>query len=320
MAAISGKKGQDLLVAVIDEMKDLDPKIVPFDSDEITDLEVDVAASVRDVFGDGSSEYAEFEEFRIAAGHISRGDSRAEKQAKFEMGLPKAIQRLEELLALMDQAKDKGEQFKEIASEDLVQVESGGGQAATKPVAQRPSAPPPTKASTSTPLQKHKVTPPKSRVAPRPSTAQPGKILLLQVGGDDITLAVTALMDKVGVDVAMLNDDAPSEVDGAASKEKIAFALMAVSSGQKGGLSGLTAVIAKPRPKHEIAFKLGLLVGRLGAGKTTILYSGEKPLDIPEDLFGVLYLPYQEEGGWQINLLKLLKNNGFIIDANLLFE
>ena len=127
-------------------------------------------------------------------------------------------------------------------------------------------------------------------------------------------------MDKIGIDVVMLEEDSPIKVEEVALKNVIAFTLMCVSSGQKGGLSGLTAVIAKPRPKHETAFKLGLLVGRLGAGKVAILYSGEKPLDIPEDLFGVLYLPYQEEGGWQIGLLKLLKSNGFTVDANLLFE
>jgi hypothetical protein len=317
MTAVSGKKGRELLLDVINEMKRLDPKIVPFDSDEIEDLEINVSSSVRDVFGEGSPEYADFEEFHIAAGHISRGDSRVEKQGKFELGLPKAISRLEELLDLIDSSDKKKSSVKDLSPNDLVAME-----AVKKPAPSRSPAdkPVPAKALTTPAAVKKETVGQKPKPAPGISKDQPGKILLLQSGGDDITFAVTALMDKIGIDVVMLEEDSSSNVRDAVSKDKIAFTLLCVSSGQKGGLSGLTAVIAKPRPKHEVAFKLGLLVGRLGAGKVAILYNGEKPMDIPEDLFGVLYLPYQEEGGWQIGLLKLLKSNAFFIDANLLFD
>ena len=323
---ISGKQGRDLLAATIDEIKNLDLRIIPFDSDEVRELEVGVIASVRNVFGDSSAEYAEFEDFRISAGPVSRGDSRTEKKTRFELGLPKAISRLEELLKQMDQTKNSEESIEELAAEDLVELEPvkkpdtpTGKLAPPKSETKKPVPPPPWHEAdlASTPQQE---TAPRKPKAAGPDTAQPGKVLLLQTGGDDITFAVTALMDKIGIDVILLEEDSPIKVEEIASKDIVAFTLMCVSSSQKGGFSSLTAVIAKPRPKHEIAFKLGLLVGRLGAGKVSILFSGEKPMDIPEDLFGILYLPYQEEGGWQIGLLKLLKNNGFFIDANQLFE
>ncbi len=326
MTAMQGKKGRDLLAAAIGEIRNLDPRIALFDSDEVTELEAGVLAAVRDFFGDGSPEFTEFEDFRILAGHISRGDSRTEKQAKFELGLPPAIGRLEKLLERMDQEKTDAEPIRELAAEDLMELKPA--EKPGKTAVKRGSPVPGMKQSAPSSLGKvpGQVRSPPKEAAPqktkitRPGGAQPGKILLLQTGGDDITFAVTALMDKIGIDVILLEEDSPIKVEEIASKDSVAFTLMCVSSVQKGGLSGLTAVIAKPRPKHEIAFKLGLLVGRLGAGKVAILFSGEKPLDIPEDLFGVLYLPYQEEGGWQIGLLKLLKGNGFFIDANLLFE
>jgi hypothetical protein len=145
-------------------------------------------------------------------------------------------------------------------------------------------------------------------------------VLLLHEGGDDISVAVTALLEKVGIDIALLNDDSSSEMEGLIGLKNIAFNIMSVSSESRGGLSGLTSVIGKPHTRHESVFKLGLLVGSLGPGKVVILHSGERPHDIPEELFGVRYIPYKEEGGWQIELLKLLKANGFFIDANLLFD
>ena len=316
MAALSGKKGKELLADVINEMKRMDPRITPFDSDEIEDLEISVSSSVRDIFGEGSPEYTEFEDFHVAAGHISRGDSRVEKQGKFELGLPKAISRLEELMELIESSEKKKSSVKDLSPDDLVAVDTAGKKAPPKPQTGKTE---PEKPAAGTAPKKGTAAP-KSGSPPRSAKDQPGNILLLQSGGDDITLAVTALLDKIGIDIIMLEEDSPASVKEAVVKDKVAFTLLCVSSGQKGGLSGLTAVIAKPRPKHEVAFKLGMLVGHLGAGKVAILYNGEKPIDIPEELFGVLYLPYQEEGGWQIGLLKLLKSNAFFIDANLLFD
>jgi hypothetical protein len=326
MTGITGKQGKELLLAILSELKNIDPRIVPFDSDEIQALEDGVAQGVRDIFGSEAPEYSEFEGFRISAGNISRADSRSEKQSKYELGLPKAAKRLEEILSLIYQSE---EHLQDLSPQDLVEVKP-----AAKPSPAKQSPPKATpRTKTEVPVEAtatKTVTKPASKAVPRaaeapkkplPATSgQPGRILLLQEGGDDISLAVTALLEKVGIDIALLNEDSSSEMEGLIGLKNIAFNIMSVSSEPRGGLSGLTAVIGKPHPRHESVFKLGLLVGSLGPGKVVILHSGERPHDIPEELFGVRYIPYKEEGGWQIGLLKLLKANGFFIDANLLFD
>jgi hypothetical protein len=334
MAGISGKHGKNLISAILNELKSIDPRIVPLDSDEIQALEYGVVQGVRDVFGSESPEYSEFEEFRILAGHISRGDSRAEKQSKYELGLPKAAKRLEELLDLIDQSE---EVIQSLSPEDLVEVEPALKAPQVKPSPPKavprtkpkapdapPAAPPAAKPAAepqakpvATPVPK---TPDPVKKTSQASAGQSGRILLLQEGGDDISVAVTALLEKIGIDLALLDGDSPSEMEDIIGQKNIAFAIMSVSSGPRGGLSGLTSVIGKPQAKHESTFKLGLLVGSLDPGKVVILHSGERPQDIPEGLFGIRYIPYKEEGGWQIGLLKYLKANGFFIDANLLFE
>ena len=326
MSGITGKKGKDLLLAILDELRGIDPRIVPFDSDEVQTLEIGVIQGVRDVFGSDSPEYSEFEGFRISAGNISRGDSRAEKQSKYELGLPKAAERLEEILRLIDQSE---EHLQDLSPEDLVEIEPAPPKPAPKP--SPPKAVPRTRPK---PVEETPEVKPAAKPAPKPAPkaapqakkpakagpGQPGQILLLQEGGDDISLAVTALLDKIGIDLAFLDEGSPSEMEGIIGLKNVAFTIMSVSSETKGGLSGLTSVIGKPHPRHESAFKLGLLVGILGPGRVAILHSGDKPQDIPEELFGIRYIPYKEEGGWQIGLLKLLKANGFFIDANLLFD
>jgi hypothetical protein len=331
MAGITGKQGKDLLLAILDELTNIDPRIVPYDSDEVQALEYGVVQGVRDVFGSESPEYSEFETFRIPAGNISRGDSRAEKQSKYELGLPKASERLEEILSLIEQSE---EHIRDLSPEDLVEVEPAAKAPPLRPAP--PKAAPRTKAKASEaapavkPASKPASKPTPTASPPKPTEAQvkasqensgqPGRILLLQEGGDGISVTVAALLEKIGIDLALLDEGSPSEMEGIVGLKNIAFTIMSVSSEPRGGLSGLTSVIGKPHARHESAFKLGLLVGNLGPGKVLILHSGDRPQDIPEDLFGIRYIPYKEEGGWQIGLLKLLKANGFFIDANLLFD
>lgn len=332
MEVISGKKGRELLDSIIQELRMLDPRIVPFDSDDVQALEYGVVQAVRDVFGSGSPEYAEFEDFRIALGHISRGDTRAEKQSKYEMGIPRAIERLEGLLALMGDP-EPGE--KEAPGFSLKEP------AVSRPKAPSPASPPagepkPAGKNTADPAQAPRPAArpqPKAEAKPAaeaggrpgpaegsPGRSQPGRVLLVEEGGSEITVALSALMKKIGIEVVPLGERFSSEMEGLTDLKNIAFAVMCVSSGPRSGLSGLTSVIGKPHPRHEATFKLGLLVGLLGPGRVVILHGGERPQDIPEGLFGIRYVPYKEEGGWQIGLLKLLKAGGFFIDANLLFD
>ena len=143
----------------------------------------------------------------------------------------------------------------------------------------------------------------------------------MREGGEEAFLSVTALLEKLAVDVTISQGDHDSgETQFLASCQGIWLAIMAASPPPKGGLSGITSVIGKSRPRHETVFRLGLLVGRLGAGKVAVLYGGEKPLDIPQDLYGVQYIPYKGEGGWQITVVRFLKAAGFMVDANMLFD
>lgn len=321
----SDKKGRHLLESALEEIKHLDSRIFPFDSDKVQEVEAAVVDAVRDFFGEDSFEFEEFEDFHISSGPGSLGDSRTEKQARFEIGLPQAVVRLETLLDRMEQAAGAEKPFFAASSGPF------GGKREKKVAKAEPAGEPEKKPSAPSPAAKTAPSvPPKpemknktitvNQAGPAARANQPGKVLILQTGGDEITFAVTALMDKIGVDVLLLEEDNPQKVNEAVLQGGLAFTLICVSSFVRGGLSGLTAVISKPRPKHEMTFKIGLLVGKLGPGKVAILYNGEKPQDIPEGLFGVYYIPFKEEGGWQIGFLKLLKKNGFFIDANLLFD
>ncbi|MDF1536058.1 MAG: hypothetical protein P1S46_06080 [bacterium] len=327
MAQLSGKKGRELLQEVLDQLRTIDPRIVPFDSQEVEDLELAVSQSVSDVFGSESPEHDAFEQFKISAGPLSRADSKTEKQSKYEMGVPKAITRLEELLELMDRIDDEPDLIQEISSEDLVEVKQSPpkerAKAVKAPLKEAPK-PAPSQAS-KTVAEKPAPSPPGAPQSapqkPASTQNQPGKVLIISGAGEAITPSVEQLLGRLGISIEVPGQDPSAlSMESLASVDHIAFTLLILAVGQRGGLSGLTSVIGMGKSKHELAYKLGFFVGRLGPGAVTVLFEGERPGDLPEQLFGVRYIQYQEEGGWQIGLLKQLKANGFFIDANLLFE
>jgi cell division septation protein DedD len=368
MAGLSGKKGKELLTEVIYQLQAIDPRIVPFDSPDIEDLELGVAQAVRDVFGSSSAEHDEFEAFKISDGPISRADSRTEKQAKYETGLSRATTKLEELLELIVSTEEAPELIQEIAPDDLMEVDPlppekpiksepiksesiesesakpkavkpDPSKSAAKPKEKatepKPAAKPAPKASPKAPPQAPTdvaVTPEAAPGAPKPAATpeaapkapaakQPGKVLIISAAGEEISSSVQQLLDRLGIVAEVPGQDPASlAMESLASVDHVAFTLMILTGGQKSGLSGLTSAIGIGRSNHELAYKLGFFVGRLGPGAAAVLFEGDRPADLPEQLFGVRYIQYQEEGGWQIGLLKLLKSNGFFIDANLLFE
>jgi hypothetical protein len=354
MAGLSGKKGKELLTEIIYQLQTIDPRIVPFDSPDIEDLELGVAQAVRDVFGSSSAEYDEFEAFKISDGPISRADSRTEKQAKYETGLSRAITKLAELLELIVSTEEAPELIQEIAPDDLMEVDPlppekviesepakpkavkpDPSKSAAKPKEKatepKPAAKPAPKAPPQAPTEVAAV-PEAAPGAPKPATKpeaapkapaakQPGKVLIISAAGEEISSSVQQLLDRLGIVAEVPGQDPASlAMESLASVDHVAFTLMILTGGQKGGLSGLTSAIGMGKSNHELAYKLGFFVGRLGPGAAAVLFEGDRPADLPEQLFGVRYIQYQEEGGWQIGLLKLLKSNGFFIDANLLFE
>jgi predicted nucleotide-binding protein len=64
-------------------------------------------------------------------------------------------------------------------------------------------------------------------------------------------------------------------------------------------------------------FELGYFVGMLGRGKVCLLRKGA--VEIPSDLFGVVYTDMDSAGGWKQALVMELKAARLDFDANRLW-
>jgi predicted nucleotide-binding protein len=93
--------------------------------------------------------------------------------------------------------------------------------------------------------------------------------------------------------------------------QEVGFAVVLLTPDDLGGES--TAEAQKSRARQNVIFELGYFVGSLGRGRACLLRKGE--VEIPSDLYGVVYTTMDSGNGWKIDLARELKDAGFEFDA-----
>ena len=77
--------------------------------------------------------------------------------------------------------------------------------------------------------------------------------------------------------------------------------------GQKGGAQ-------HPRARQNVILELGYFIGKLGRKNVCAIKHGE--LEMPSDIIGVAWTPFDEHGAWKAALAKELKDAGHAVDWN----
>jgi predicted nucleotide-binding protein len=83
------------------------------------------------------------------------------------------------------------------------------------------------------------------------------------------------------------------------------------------GRSVAAAEALRLRARQNVVLELGYFSGKLGRKAVCALHRGS--IELPSNYLGVVYIPIDEGGGWQLRLAKELKAAGFSIDMNRAF-
>ena len=93
---------------------------------------------------------------------------------------------------------------------------------------------------------------------------------------------------------------------------EVGFAVVVLTPDDLGGVA--TDEAQKSRARQNVIFELGYFVGSLGRGRACLLRKGE--VEIPSDLYGVVYTAMDSGNGWKIELARELKDAGFEFDSD----
>lgn len=69
------------------------------------------------------------------------------------------------------------------------------------------------------------------------------------------------------------------------------------------------------RARQNVVFEHGYLIAKLGRGNVCALV--KQDVERPNDISGIVYIPFDSNDGWKIPLAKEMKNSGFEVDFNL---
>jgi predicted nucleotide-binding protein len=93
---------------------------------------------------------------------------------------------------------------------------------------------------------------------------------------------------------------------------QVGFAVVLLTPDDLGGPASAPTQAARAR--QNVIFELGYFVGKLGRGRACLLR--KEKVEIPSDLYGVIYTDMDEADGWKLKLVKELKAAGLDFDAN----
>lgn len=91
----------------------------------------------------------------------------------------------------------------------------------------------------------------------------------------------------------------------------VAFAVVLISPDDEGNEKGKKDKLQN-RARQNVILELGYFIGRLGRAHVCALQSGE--IETPTDVLGVLYVPYDLNGGWKIQLVKEIRAAGISLE------
>ena len=94
----------------------------------------------------------------------------------------------------------------------------------------------------------------------------------------------------------------------------VGFAVVLLSPDDEGRKSGDEAFY--PRARQNVVLELGFFYGRLGRGRVVALHNDIKGFELPSDISGVIYIPYDRRGAWRMALCKELKECGYEVSAD----
>ena len=97
-----------------------------------------------------------------------------------------------------------------------------------------------------------------------------------------------------------------------AAAGEVGFAVVLLTPDDFAGVAGEPSHASRAR--QNVIFELGYFVGRLGRGRACLLRKGE--VEIPSDLYGVIYTDLDAAEGWKLKLVKELKAAELDFDAN----
>ncbi|PTQ89477.1 TIR domain-containing protein [Agitococcus lubricus] len=135
-------------------------------------------------------------------------------------------------------------------------------------------------------------------------------------GRDDLAKTEAArFIEKLGLTAVILHEQASTGktiIEKIEEYTNVGFALVLYTPCDVGSVLGNADT--KPRARQNVVFEHGYLIAKLGRKNVCALVKGN--VEIPNDISGVVYVPFDTHAAWHLAVAKELRGAGYTIDMN----
>lgn len=146
------------------------------------------------------------------------------------------------------------------------------------------------------------------------------KIFIVHGHDDGALNGLARFLEKLKLEVIILKEQ-PNQgrtiiEKYEASASEVGFAVVLLTPDDVG--ASVAVGSQSQRARQNVIFELGYFAGKLGRGRVCLLRKGD--VEIPSDLFGVVYTEMDAADGWKQALVKELKAARIDFDANRMWQ
>lgn len=141
------------------------------------------------------------------------------------------------------------------------------------------------------------------------------KVFIVHGHNNEIRVSVAHTLEKLGLNPIILHEQPNSGktiIEKFEIHSNVGFAIVILTDDDLG--KAKTDENLNQRARQNVILELGYFIGKLGRDKVCPLYT--KGVELPSDLYGLLYTEIDKSEHWKIKMAKELKAAGYEIDVN----
>jgi hypothetical protein len=143
------------------------------------------------------------------------------------------------------------------------------------------------------------------------------KVFIVHGHDELMKIAVARFIERLGLESIVLHEQPNSGrtiIEKFIDYSDVGYAIVLLSGDDRGGSAKEAHETYKLRARQNVIFELGYFIGKLGRSQVTALH--REGVEIPSDYTGVLFVPFDAGGIWQLQIAKEMRAVGLKVDLN----
>lgn len=141
------------------------------------------------------------------------------------------------------------------------------------------------------------------------------KVFIVHGHDNEAKQETARFIEKLGFQAIILHEQASKGktiIEKIEENSNVGFAVVLYTPCDEG--KAKTQSELHDRARQNVVFEHGYLIGKIGRQNVCALVKGD--IEKPNDISGVVYINMDSHGAWKTDLIKEMKESGYVVDAN----